>query len=377
MRKKQFCCMTVAVCLLSLLLSGCKDRLDLENITLVLMVGIDLDEDNNLVLYSSSPVFSKEAKSKNETSKVTATTIREARGELEARVSALISIGKLQNVLIGKRVLRHKGWVQLLDVLYRDSKAKTNARLIAVDGPVEPVMYFAPDDKRRLSLHIAKLVDTAHERNLVEKSTLFEFHRLLFDKSITPYMTELRLSNSEIVLPGTALLDNEGIYRTSINLEENELLQIIQDEKLADLSLTLVLPDVKHEKSVFETRAISFYVTDVKRKVSVGYAGGKFIFDIDLDLPIHLTERLFAYNVDKNATRLEAMIDKQLEQQMGKLIAKLQKAKVDPTGLGLFARAYQYAAYKKVSDGWEKDAFAKADVRIRVDTEIKDYGEMR
>ncbi|WP_308634121.1 Ger(x)C family spore germination protein [Paenibacillus silvisoli] len=376
MMKKRICCVTVVVSLLAILLSGCKDRVDLENVTLLLMIGLDLDENNNLMLYSSSPVFSREAKSKNETTKVTALTARDARGALEAKVSALISIGKLQNVLISKRLLRHKGWIQLLDVLYRDSKAGSNARLICVDGPVEPVMFFKPDNKRRLPLHVAKLVDTAHERNLVERSTIFEFHRLLFDKAITPFMTELRLVDKEVVLTGTALLDNEGLYQTVINLKENQLLQIIQDEQLADLSLTLVLPNVKHEESVFETRAVSFYVTEVKRKVKVDYAQGRFIFDIDLDLPIHVTELLFPFDVIHDASKLEALINKQMEQKMEALIKKMQKAAVDPTGLGLYARAYRYADFKKVSEDWEA-SFAKADVKVHVRTKVRDYGEVR
>lgn len=47
-----------------LVLPGCDDRIDLEDISLLLMLGIDLDKDNNLVFYSSSPVFNKEAKEK-------------------------------------------------------------------------------------------------------------------------------------------------------------------------------------------------------------------------------------------------------------------------------------------------------------------------
>ncbi|MBP3964150.1 Ger(x)C family spore germination protein [Paenibacillus lignilyticus] len=366
---------TLLFLMLTVLLTSCKDRVDLENITLVLMMGFDLDEDNNLVIFSSSPVFSKEAKKKNETTKVKAITGRQARGELEARVSALVSNGKLQNILIGKKVLQHEGWMNLLDVFFRDSKSRINARLIAVDGPVEEVMFFTPEDKRRLPLHIAKLVDTAHMRNLVELTTLFDYIRLVFDKGVTPFVTELHKTPREVVVTGTALLDDKGIYRGSLDLMENELLQVLQHEKLADLTLTVILPDVKHKKSIFETRAISFYITNVMRKVKVSYTDNQFRFDIRLKLPIHLTEQMFRLSAEKNSPELEAMINKQLELEMNKLVKKIQKNKLDPIGLGLYARAFQYNSWKKVENDWG-GAFAKAEVNIHVDTTIKDHGEI-
>ncbi|SDW12551.1 Ger(x)C family spore germination protein [Paenibacillus sp. CF384] len=367
---------TLLLFLLAFVLTSCKDRLDLENITLVLMLGIDLDEDNNLVIFSSSPVFSKEAKKKNETTKVKAITSRQARGELEARVSALVSNGKLQNILIGKKVLQHEGWMNLLDVFFRDSKARINARLIAVDGPVEEIMFFTPEDKRRLPLHIAKLIDTAHMRNLVEKTTLFEFVRLVFEKGLTPYVSEIHKTPKEVVVTGTALLDKKGLYRDSLDLMENELLQILQEEKLADLTLTLILPNIPHKKSVFETRAISFYVTEVSRKVKVSYSNNRFRFDIRLKLPIHLTEQMFRYDAEKKTPELEAMINKQLEQEMNKLVKKIQHNKLDPIGLGLYARAFQYQAWKKVQNDWG-GALAKAEVNVHVESELKDHGEIK
>ncbi|NBD23314.1 Ger(x)C family spore germination protein [Paenibacillus sp. T1] len=357
-------------------LPGCKDRLDLEDITLVLMFGLDLDKDNKLVIYASSPVFNKEAKNKNEVTQVNAITLRQSRGELEARVSALVSTGKLQCILIGKKLLQHPEWVKLLDVFYRDSKTRVKARLVAVDGPVADIMYFAPPDKRRLSLHIANLLDTAYERNLVEETSLWEFHRQLHERGRTPEMTELRKNKREVVADSTALLNDDGKYVTSIGIEETELLQILQKDKKSDLSLTLVLPEQeKAGASFLYAGSISFYVLDIGRKVRTAYTGGKFRFDLDFDLEIRLTERFFAFDVLHDAGQLEAQIDKRLQAQMTALIAKLQANRMDPVGLGLHARAFQYAAWKKVQDHWG-EAFGQAEFKLRVHAKIVDMGEI-
>ncbi|CAN7196549.1 Ger(x)C family spore germination protein [Paenibacillus sp. LjRoot153] len=357
---------------LFILISSCKDQMPLENVTLVLMVGMDLDKDNNLVIYASSPVFNKEAKEKNEVIKVTSINVRDSRNKLDSRASALISAGKIQNVLISKRILAHDDWFKLLDVFFRDPKTSETARVIAVEGSVEEIMNFAPADKRRMSLHIAKLLDTAHMRNLVQVTTLFELHRQMYEKGITPYLTNLR-KDTEVVAAGTMLLSKKGKYAYTINNNENQLLQMLQKEKSGALSFTIKLPEEQGD-SIFETGTLSFYALRVKRDIKVTFEQNKFVFDIQLSIPIQLTEKPFTYDVRHEATRLEAEINKQLDEQMKALVTNMQKHEVDPIGLGLYARGYQFKAWEHVQDEWGH-AFSEAEVNVHVETKIKNMGE--
>jgi hypothetical protein len=59
---------------------------------------------------------------------------------------------------------------------------------------------------------------------------------------------------------------------------------------------------------------------------------------------------------------------------MKALVAKMQRHEIDPIGLGLYARAYQFKAWEHVQDEWGH-AFSKADVRIHIKTKIKNMGE--
>lgn len=357
-----------------LVLPGCDDRVDLEDISLMLMMGIDLDKDNNLVFYSSSPVFNKEAKDKNEQTKVYSTTVREARNQFDARVSALISAGKLQSILIGERVLEHEGWLKLLDIFFRDSKANVLAKVIAVEGPVEDIMFFKPPNKRRLPLHVAGLIDTAKERNLIASTTLRNLHTQVYEKGITPYIPQVR-KNKEIVATGTALMNKKGKYVAKLDLAENELLLLLQGHIEGSLSYTLQLPE-ESKKDLFSEGAVTFYVLHFTRKVKVTYSHDQFHFDVELSLPLRLTEKLFALDIEQEGTKLETMINKELNKQMKELVNKFQKHQIDPIGLGLFARAYQYEAWKKVEDRWG-EAFSKAEVNVHVNTMIKDIGEVK
>jgi hypothetical protein len=147
----------------------------------------------------------------------------------------------------------------------------------------------------------------------------------------------------------------------------------LQKEKNGALSITVMLPEEKRE-SFFETGSLSFYALRVKRDIKVTFEHNKFIFDIQCSMPIQLTEKPFAFDVRNDAAKLEAEINQQLEAKMTALVKKMQEHEIDPIGLGLYARAYQFKAWEHVQDEWGH-AFSEAEVRIHVKTKIKNMGE--
>ncbi|PWV99442.1 spore germination B3/GerAC like protein [Paenibacillus cellulosilyticus] len=52
---------------------------------------------------------------------------------------------------------------------------------------------------------------------------------------------------------------------------------------------------------------------------------------------------------------------------------KLQKNKLDPIGIGDYARAYEYTAFSKVQEHWE-DAFKEAEIHYDVRVTLADVG---
>ncbi|WP_173194298.1 Ger(x)C family spore germination C-terminal domain-containing protein [Paenibacillus alginolyticus] len=49
---------------------------------------------------------------------------------------------------------------------------------------------------------------------------------------------------------------------------------------------------------------------------------------------------------------MENKITIQVQKQLESLIHKIQADKIDPMGLGLYARAHEYSHFKKVEDNW-------------------------
>ncbi|WP_231571194.1 Ger(x)C family spore germination protein [Gordoniibacillus kamchatkensis] len=334
-----------------------------------------MDEDNNLLVSASSPVFSREAEIKEESFQVQTLTLRQSRDEFDKLFTAFPSAGKVQFILIGKRVLEHPDWFPLLDVFFRDPRNSVKARVAMVDGSAYDVVRFLPSNKPRLPLYLTKLFDTAYRRNLTVKTSLRELQRQIFERGMTPSISKLR-KDDNLIVTGTALLDKKGKYALSIGSEETKLLRVLQDETQGEFSFTMTYPD-KAQGGLFHLGSFSFSAPAISVKTKAGYADNKFKFDVKIHMRAVLTERHF-YDIDirREGAKLERVIEQQMKARFEKLIGKVQAAKIDPFGYGLYARAYAYKPWKTVQDRWG-EAFSEASVNVNVKVTIGAMGAIQ
>ncbi|MFD0693322.1 Ger(x)C family spore germination protein [Paenibacillus sp. GCM10027628] len=364
--RSAFLILTVVV-----LLTGCWDRLDLEDMTLTLMVGFDLDDKDNLIVYVASPVFSKTAKKKVENFGVKVKSIRQARARLDSMVTGMATAGKLQVVLLSKRLLQHEDWFPLLDIVYRDVHFNVTARVLAVDGPVAEIFDFDPKDKPLLPYHLAELIDTSNKRNIAVKRTLQDLHRQMDDKGVTASITEIK-KVKEIEVKGSAVLNEKGNYKTLLRLQESALLLLLKSEMKKSLSLTIPAPKQANSGSVIEPR-LSFNVQHTSPKFKISYTNGRFDIDVKLKLNVSITERTFDMDIKENNKKFEDHIAKEITKEVEKLIKKFQKNAIDPVGFGIYARGSQNKEWKKVENNWEEE-FAKASIHVSTKVTIKGKG---
>ncbi|HDR7383750.1 spore gernimation protein [Bacillus toyonensis] len=360
MKRKVLCC----ILLLVFMMTGCFDQRNVEDVSLTLILGLDLDRNDNLLVYISSPVFNKEAKIKEETTGVKSATVRKARDQFDATVMALTAGSKTQVILVGKRLLKQKNWEN-----YLDPKNTVTARALAVDGPVSDVIFYSPKDKPRLPIYLTKLVDTAFLRNITVKTTLQELYEQRADKGLTANITEVKKKN-KIWVTGTALLDEKGKYKLTLKPDENKLLRILQQGTTGEFSFTV---PIKLNSDSQDKDLISFTAYGIKVKTRYDE---HFIFNIDVKMRIGITERLFSFNTRKDAEKLQKAIETKLEADFKQLIQKIQTAKIDPIGLGEYARTYTYPEWKKVQNKWNNE-LAKGDVNVKVNIKIAGMGTIK
>lgn len=353
-------------------LYGCGDQLNLEKTTITLMLGIDEGEEERFEVFQTSPVFSREAPVKIQTFSVQASSLREARKKFDSKTSGNVVGGKLQVILISKKVLKKYNIYKYFDVFYRDPKYSVTAYITAYDGDLSELVNFLPADKPRIAVHIKRLISTTRQNESTATTTLQIFRRLNEDKALTPFMAEIKRDGSDdIVVTGIALLNKDGKYMLTIDKHQSALMLILRDDLRFPVPLTF---DIDNEQE--NSGEVSFDVMDLDRRIKSNYANGKFSFNIFFKMDVNLTESYLTVNTYKEKRKVEKMIEKQVKKEMEELIKTFQEHEVCPIGLGMHARAYHYQEFKKIEDNWP-EAFKNADINLDIKVQIQNTGILK
>ncbi|MBO8137606.1 MAG: Ger(x)C family spore germination protein [Desulfotomaculum sp.] len=362
----------LAVLLSAVLCTACAaDSINLEETSLTLSLAMDLDEKGNLVVYQTNPIFSPEAKKKKDTlSAYNVLSLTQGNIVFDAVSNGNVVNGKTQVVLIGKNLLKQRNLFPLLDTFYRDPENAVNARLVAVDGAVKELMNFDPEDKPRLAVYLANLIDSTHRREQTVKTELGRYFHQTYEKGMTPSITEIKKGPEEILVTGTALLDSSGKYAASLNRQESSLLLLLQQNVEKPVPFIFTLSANQREGE------ISVNINNVDYKIVTDYIGNKFYFDIQMDMDVFLMERNFMINTEENLKKLNQKIENLLKHECEGLIAKLKEHQVDPIGLGIYARGYHYQEWKMVEDNWGQ-AFSEAEIIVSPKVAIQSFGVIK
>lgn len=371
----------ILLCFCLLFLSGCGDRLSVEDTTLSLVYALDLDEKGKLTVYQLNPVFNKEAKNKYEIYSAKVTTNRQARQVFDSMMNGKITPEKVQVIMFSERLLKKQGIMALIDSVYRDAKNSGGMCLVVVKGPIAALINSKVNNKPILPMYIKNVVDVGRNSNQGVFVTAQHFHKMAFDKGITPFITEIQKGPKAIKVTGSALLDDKGIYKLSLNHHESKLLLMLQKSEHPPVSFTMRMPHLSFKtpnprQNKKGTDFISIDVYKVKRKISVTHEHNHFSFLVQLEMNADLTERTFTMNLEKNKEHLEAILTEQFTKELNGLIKKIQKKQLDPFGFGWHVRAYLYPEWKKVENHWPME-FSKVNVSVIPVVKIKKNGAIK
>lgn len=362
--------------LLLVLLTGCKKIVNIEDITMGLILGVDTDEQNKkLKIFMSSPVFSEEAEEKNEQIMVDATSVREARNLFDTRVTGVSTGGKLQAFLVSTSLIKNKNWISILDLFYRDPKLRQNADLVYFDGSVSELADIKEKDKPRISIFIPQLIETADFRNVTIRTSIRMFHMMEFEKGITPYLPKMSVKNGELEASGVALLDRNFLIKRTLSIQETQLLRMLQGKKTGQMSpmiATTAGNNGNENNELINLSQTSYNIKDIKRKVDCKFDHNHFNFKIALTIPIMITQSPYQLS-DRTVNKLSKEIRAAMEKDLNKFVQKIQADEVDPIGLGIFASSSDYKQWKKVKSKWPED-LKKSKIHVNAKIIIVDQG---
>ncbi|MDR2994332.1 Ger(x)C family spore germination protein [Bacillus cereus] len=366
----------IVICFVYLI--GCSQRIPLEKVSLILLIGLDRTPNGEIKVGTSIPLFHHKQPKSTIEHWTQASTVYTGFSKIDTKLTGYMTASKAEIILIGKKLAKEANWLQELDSSYRDPYATINAKVVLVDGPTEEIFKIHKPSKPSLPSYINSVIESSIQNNQSVSSTIQQLMREQNEEGMTQTVPIIKKSKNEIDTVGIAFLNRKGKYLTHIPKKDVKFFNLINKPKSnGRMILHLELPPKSNKRP-----NTSIFVQNARRKVDVNFQNGKFVFNLDIYANVALIEKTNAnlikehYNNKKNINNLKSAIQKEINTNLQNMLNEIQQNKIDPIGLSLYARAFQYKEWKKLKGNWSQ-AIAEAKINVKTHVKIKDTGTIR
>lgn len=366
----------IVICFVYLI--GCSQRIPLEKVSLILLIGLDRTPNGEIKVGTSIPLFHHKQPKSTIEHWTQASTVYTGFSKIDTKLTGYMTASKAEIILIGKKLAKEANWLQELDSSYRDPYATINAKVVLVDGPTEEIFKIHKPSKPSLPSYINSVIESSIQNNQSVSSTIQQLMREQNEEGMTQTVPIIKKTKNEIDTVGIAFLNRKGKYLTHIPKKDVKFFNLINKSKnTGRMILHLALPPKSNKKP-----NTSIFVQNATRKVAVNFQNGKFVFNLDIYANVALIEKTNAnlikehYDNKKNINNLKSAIQKEINTNLQNMLNEIQQNKIDPIGLSLYARAFQYKEWKKLKGNWSQ-AIAEAKINVKTHVKIKDTGTIR
>ncbi|MDG0949890.1 Ger(x)C family spore germination protein [Bacillus paranthracis] len=364
---------------LIIFLSGCIRPTPIEKISLVLLIALDQNNDREMLVGASVPLFKKAKQGHSLEHLVRAATVYEGFSKINARMKGHLTASKAEIVLIGKKLVQKGGWIKEFDFAFRDPYNTTNTQVLLVEGDVEELLKWNPPDHTLISSYIKGIMDSSVRNNQPYFSTLQRLITRQNLKGIAQIIPVIKKEKNGIAIKEIAFLNSEGKLVAKLPEKDLEFFNIINNFKDTERMMVHLPLGLRKGSQKFDT---SVLIQDIKRKIHVDYQNGKWKYTINLRMNIAFTERTNGQVVKHSKKqkaeiqKLERKIQSNFNRKIQSMIVTLHKKQIDPLNLSTYAKAYQYQNWRKNQARWPHE-ISNSIVNIKTQIKINNVGAIR
>lgn len=354
--------------LLTILLSGCWDMVDINQASVITGVGIDYRKGQ--VIYTTQLArrasLLDEGTAEPLTENITSQgrTATEAARKVLLRSPAFPLWAHTDSIIIGEDLARNNMDV-ITDFLSRNRNLRPeNSMLLAYQDTPEKILN-APIP---LSAYSGTAIDELMENNeslegVHVKIIMTDFLIDLVTPGIDPVLPQVSLAeNNRIYLNGTAVFKNKKMVG-SLNEQESRGYRWVHYKTYRGGILTVDSP--------IDKKALSFMITNISSKIRPILKNDQLQFEIKINTDLNLLEQTGRGNLMTNIRRrqLEQLADKEIQRQIKSCLDKAQSLNSDILGLGLQTFRYHPDYWHKVQDDWYK-IYPHLQTEIKVESRL-------
>ncbi|WZL72586.1 Ger(x)C family spore germination protein [Clostridiaceae bacterium 35-E11] len=362
----------------SIILSGCWNYRELDELMIIMGAAIDKDKETNKYILTVETVKSKTGKG-GENSMITDILSMEGDSVFDAARNLIMRSGKRlywshAKVIVISEEVAKEGMVGILDFITRDAEARADMWiLISKEKSAKTLLEGKVKLHDTLAMHIENMLES--EKN-ISKYYAIELWNFLSDLStegiaaVLPTATMIPKADERIPeIYGTAVFKKDKMIGWLDGIDTRSLM-LIRGKLKGGLVLVV---DVSNSG---ENVALEVFKSETKVKPVI--KDNNIMMHIDVKMDVGIGEILGTQDFisQQGRNKLKEQAQAMLEAQIARTLKKVQKEyKSDNFGFGSIIQREMPGYWKKIHKNWN-EIFPNVDTRIRVTINIKESALM-
>ena len=388
MKKKLFLFLFVSI--FSLLLTGCYNYHELENLAIVTGLSIDKNENQYTigVLIANSKkqeASSKEGQSQTIVYEGKGDTVMEAFYNIDLESPKQLYIGHLAVVVIDENIAKNE-IEKISDILIRSPESRKNFYIvIARDAKAEDVLKITSPLESYPSQSVSmNLKNTSTYQGISTDLTYSEFIASMLTPGINPTLPTITITGSvkegekqqnlESTDPKTKLkLDTLAIFRNT------NLLGYVSEDESRMINILNRRTSYSLESIQYKNNRIVFHLSNFNIKRKAALKNNKPIMNISLQATAAINEINSNINLSdpKIITEINQLLEERIKKQILHTIHITQNEfKSDIFGFGnLFYQKYP-KYYSNIELHWDEEEYSKIKMNVKVHIDLETKGSL-
>ncbi len=374
-RRKIYVLKLMMCFILLFILSGCFGGREINDLEIVIGMGVDKGENTEDILLTAQVIKvheigntslgngGGESKAYWNVS-TTGTSIFEAIRQLTHKTGNRLFVSHNQAVIFGNDIAS-EGLQKYIDFFLRAHEMRPNVLILIADDQASVVMDAKPETESLPAMNITKLVDAYGFTSHFYKVNMKDFASCLMSTTTAPMAPLVRVSqdieNKDIHVSGMAVFKKDKMVGQLTQDETRGLLWVLGKVE----SGVIIIPSLDNKgKAVLE-------ITDAKSKVTPEIRNGRIVIHIKINVESGLSEQTTTEDLG-TIPAFEAMQKAQAEVIRQEIMAAFQKSKelnADIFGFGEMLHKKHNSEWKNIKDKWE-ELYPTIELIIDVETKI-------
>ncbi|AIS53413.1 spore germination protein GerLC [Thermoanaerobacter kivui] len=376
----------ILLLLSAVLLTGCWDKVEIEDRAFVMAIGIDLSSSSTkrYVVTFQFPNAAQIAKGTSgggggserpsfAVSEV-ADTIFSASRHISTRLNKALYLGHTQVIILGKDVGEDRDkFQQVLDSLDRSYELSRKLRLLVTPQRAQDILLKKYEIEPNTGAYIRDIFKQYNRTSIFPSIDYNKIIKSLHETNGNAIIPKIVAGKEDIKIAGSAIIKN---YRLVGWMEDDEnmgYMWLTGLVKGGDVSI--IMPGDG------ENIKVPFNISNVSRRRSVKEENGKIVYEVKLEVEGDITEYTFEKHGKMMETNVLNVMEKKtserIKQMTKKAIDRFQKdLKVDMLGVGDYIEKHNPTLWEKVGKNWN-DIFPDIEIKVDVSSHVRRIGLFR